>query len=68
MISDEEWEQQVRDLPEATRVKSLIGRETRKRIFWSLATQDWFRTPLQKIYVVQPTQVTTPLPVNARDE
>lgn len=50
MISDEEWERQVRDAPQEIRVKSLIGRETRKRIFWSLTTQDWFRTPLQKIY------------------
>lgn len=36
MISDLDWETSMQGQPHEVRVKSLIGREMRKRIFWAL--------------------------------
>ncbi|KAI5474872.1 hypothetical protein MNV49_002316 [Pseudohyphozyma bogoriensis] len=66
--SDEVWDQSTRALPNEVRVRSLIERETKKRLLWALISQDWFSVLVKKTYIVQPTQVTTPLPLNARDE
>ncbi|KAM0752346.1 hypothetical protein T439DRAFT_347217 [Meredithblackwellia eburnea MCA 4105] len=68
MSSDLDWEASTRGLSQPARVKSLIARETRKRVFWALTSQDWFGIPYRRTYIVQPTQVTTPLPANAHDE
>lgn len=56
-MSDEDWEKSVRDTSPDVRVKSLIGREMRKRMFWSLVAQDWFSVAWKRTYIVSPTQV-----------
>ncbi|KAM0787107.1 hypothetical protein ACM66B_006362 [Microbotryomycetes sp. NB124-2] len=68
MCSDTDWDVQTQSWPVDVRVGSLVKREVAKRIFWTLCTQDWFGTAYRKTYMVQPTQVTTPLPCNMRDE
>ncbi|KAK4047849.1 hypothetical protein OIV83_005192 [Microbotryomycetes sp. JL201] len=68
MCSDTEWDLTTTNDPADVRVESLIKREMCKRVFWTLCTQDWFGTAYRKTYMVQPTQVTTPLPCNMRDE
>ncbi|GAA6043554.1 hypothetical protein JCM8097_001220 [Rhodosporidiobolus ruineniae] len=66
--SDEAWQKSVEGQPLEVRARSLIAFETKKRVFWSLTTQDWFNIPYRRTTAVQPTQVTTPLPSNAHDE
>lgn len=39
---DQVWDAQTRDLPHEERVRKLIARETKKRVFWALVSQDWF--------------------------
>ncbi|KAK4056115.1 hypothetical protein OIO90_002846 [Microbotryomycetes sp. JL221] len=68
MPSDQEWDLATRDEPLSHRIQSLITREMSKRVFWTLCTQDWFGTAYRKTYIVQPTQVTTPLPLNMHDQ
>ncbi|GAA5863002.1 hypothetical protein JCM1840_002351 [Sporobolomyces johnsonii] len=66
--SEEVWLRSVEGLGLEERARSLIAYETKKRVFWCLTSQDWFSIPYRRTTAVQPTQVTTPLPSNARDE
>lgn len=65
--SDESWVASMDGQPSEVRVKSLIRREVGKRVFWALTAQDWFTVAFRRATTVQPTQITTPLPLNARD-
>lgn len=40
--SDEDFATSAAGLPEVARASSLVDFETKKRVFWSLACQDWF--------------------------
>lgn len=66
--SAEQWTSSVASAPLDARVRSLVAYELKKRVFWALTAQAWFLIPLQRTTPVQPTQITTPLPCNARDE
>ncbi|BGO96809.1 hypothetical protein NBRC10513v2_000745 [Rhodotorula toruloides] len=66
--SDEDFATSAAGLPEVARASSLVDFETKKRVFWSLACQDWFNIVYRRTTAIQPTQVTTPLPSNAHDE
>ncbi|ORY85373.1 hypothetical protein BCR35DRAFT_302847 [Leucosporidium creatinivorum] len=66
--SEEAWQASVAGASPQARAKSLITYEMQKRVFWALAAQDWFSIPYRRTTAVQPTQVTSPLPANARDE
>ncbi|GAA6005668.1 hypothetical protein JCM10207_005289 [Rhodosporidiobolus poonsookiae] len=66
--SEEAWAASVEGQPLEQRAKSLITYEIQKRCFWALTSQDWFSIPYRRTTLVLPTQVTTPLPSNARDE
>lgn len=68
LSSEEAWEASVAGQPLEARARSLIAYETRKRVFWALASQDWFNISFRRTTAVQPLQVTTPLPSNAHDE
>ncbi|GJN91799.1 hypothetical protein Rhopal_004822-T1 [Rhodotorula paludigena] len=68
LLSEEAWEASVAGQPLEVRARSLIAYETRKRVFWALASQDWFNISFRRTTAVQPLQVTTPLPSNAHDE
>jgi hypothetical protein len=43
---DEAFAASIAPLPQAARARSLVEFETKKRVFWSLACQDWFNVPL----------------------
>ncbi|BGP29026.1 hypothetical protein JCM10296v2_000762 [Rhodotorula toruloides] len=66
--SDEDFATTIAGMPKAIRARSLVEFETKKRVFWSLACQDWFNIVYRRATTIQPTQVTTPLPSNAHDE
>ncbi|GAA5932927.1 hypothetical protein JCM1841_005195 [Sporobolomyces salmonicolor] len=66
--SEDVWLRSIEGLGVEERGRRLIEYETKKRVFWCLTTQDWFSIPYRRTTAVQPTQVTTPLPSNARDE
>lgn len=44
--SDQAFSASIAPLPLAARARSLVEFETKKRVFWSLACQDWFNVPL----------------------
>ncbi|KAJ8296788.1 Pyrrolocin cluster transcription factor fsdR [Rhodotorula toruloides] len=66
--SDEDFAASIAVMPKSARARSLVEFETKKRVFWSLACQDWFNIVYRRTTAIQPTQVTTPLPSNAHDE
>ena len=68
LVSDEQWAAAFKDKPQRVRAKSLIDREIRKRVMWSLAHSDWFAIPYRTYSTLTRAQITTRLPLNARDE
>ncbi|SCZ90384.1 BZ3500_MvSof-1268-A1-R1_Chr1-3g01956 [Microbotryum saponariae] len=62
------WEANHSALQPADRAKRLIEYETNKRIWWALASQDWFNISYRRTTTAQPSQMTTPLPLNVRDQ
>ncbi|KWU43828.1 hypothetical protein RHOSPDRAFT_26089 [Rhodotorula sp. JG-1b] len=68
LVSDEQWAAAFKDKPQRLRAKSLIDREIRKRVMWSLAHSDWFAIPYRTYSTLTRAQITTPLPLNAKDE
>ncbi|POY73032.1 hypothetical protein BMF94_3870 [Rhodotorula taiwanensis] len=67
LVSDDQWDQALRDKPRRIRAKSLIDREIRKRVMFSLAHSDWFAIPYRTYSTLTRAQITTPLPLNATD-
>ncbi|GAA5862114.1 hypothetical protein JCM3774_006179 [Rhodotorula dairenensis] len=68
LVTDEQWASAFEGKPQRVRAKSLIDREIRKRVMWSLAHSDWFAIPYRTYSTLTRAQITTPLPLNARDE
>ncbi|SCV68446.1 BQ2448_567 [Microbotryum intermedium] len=62
------WEANHSALQPADRAKRLIEYEMNKRIWWALASQDWFNISYRRTTAAQPSQITTPLPLNVRDQ
>ncbi|SGY34683.1 BQ5605_C002g01667 [Microbotryum silenes-dioicae] len=62
------WEANHSALQPADRAKRLVEYETNKRIWWALASQDWFNISYRRTTTAQPSQMTTPLPLNVRDQ
>ncbi|GAA5910394.1 uncharacterized protein JCM6883_002992 [Sporobolomyces salmoneus] len=69
--SDQEWESRRRangiDPKSQEGIKGLIQRELRKRLWYTLTTEDWFCIPFRRAYTIFPTHFTTPLPLNCHD-
>ncbi|GAA5990398.1 hypothetical protein JCM10908_007352 [Rhodotorula pacifica] len=68
LVTDEQWETAFKGKPQRVRAKSLIDREIRKRVMWSLAHSDWFAIPYRTYSTLTRAQITTPLPLNANDQ
>ncbi|KAI5478013.1 hypothetical protein MNV49_005705 [Pseudohyphozyma bogoriensis] len=67
MVSNEAWEKLVAGADPAVRIKGLIHRETCKRVFWSLCREDWYSINWRQTFTLRPSQISTPLPLNAHD-
>ncbi|BGP49118.1 hypothetical protein JCM10450v2_004998 [Rhodotorula kratochvilovae] len=70
--SDEEWEAKRRssgvDPQSEQGIRGLIQREVRKRLWYTLATEDWLSVPFRRAYAIFPSHFTTPPPLNCHDE
>ncbi|GAA6023428.1 hypothetical protein JCM10207_004408 [Rhodosporidiobolus poonsookiae] len=70
--SDEAFQSAVLDQLPADRVdlraQKLIERETKKRVWYTFVSIDWFNIAYSRKTTVHPTQLLTPLPLNIRDE
>ncbi|GAA6056079.1 hypothetical protein JCM3770_001957 [Rhodotorula araucariae] len=70
--SDDEWEVKRRtsgiDPHSEQGIRGLIQREVRKRLWHTLATEDWLSVPYRRAYAISPSHFTTPPPLNCHDE
>ncbi|KAL8279574.1 hypothetical protein RQP46_008136 [Phenoliferia psychrophenolica] len=65
--SDESFALESENLSRPDYAKALVVRETQKRVFWALIRDEWFSIVYRRSYALRPSQITTPLPLNAND-